>query len=196
MPFDLTEDNMREVYDEVTSYDSGVVEKYVIQHHRLNELSPTAVNTLRFVTVSSDVQPVTADGKKLDFAYVVQKMGGEHSVVDNLHAGGIAAVVDMETGVISTDGIDQFGNIVEYHPVTGTKIKGFEVPMYHEAVQMIKDAVEKYNLVGYLGWDISIEEDRPSLIELNLTPGVNLITHTLSVTEKRGYKKEMEKYLF
>ena len=68
--------------------------------------------------------------------------------------------------------------------------------MYHEAVQMIKDAVEKYNLVGYHGWDISIEEDRPSLIELNLTPGVNLITHTLSVTEKRGYKKEMEKYLF
>lgn len=196
VPFELTEDNMREVYDEVTSYDSGVVEKYVIQHHRLNELSPTAVNTLRFVTVSSDVQPVTADGKKLDFAYVVQKMGGEHSVVDNLHAGGIAAVVDMETGVISTDGIDQFGNIVEYHPVTGTKIKGFEVPMYHEAVQMIKDAVEKYNLVGYLGWDISIEEDRPSLIELNLTPGVNLITHTLSVTENRGYKKEMEKYLF
>lgn len=196
VPFDLTEENMKEVYDEVTSYESGVVEKYVIQHHKLNELSSTAVNTLRFVTVSSDVQPVTADGKQFDFAYVVQKMGGENSVVDNLHAGGIAAVVDMEKGVIATDGIDQYGNIVEYHPVTGTKIKGFEIPMYHEAVEMIKDAVEKYNLVGYLGWDVSIEEDGPSLIELNLTPGVNLITHTLSVTEHRGYKKEMEKYLF
>ena len=196
VPFDLTEDNMREVYDEVITYQTGVVEKYVIQHPKMNELSPTAVNTLRFVTISSDVQPVTQDGKKMDIAYVVQKMGGEHSVVDNLHAGGIAAVVDMETGKIGTDGIDQYGNIVENHPVTGTKIKGFEIPMYQEAVAMIKDAIEKYNLVGYLGWDVCIEEDGPSLIELNVTPGVNLITHTLSVTEKRGYRKEMEKYLF
>ena len=194
-PFDLNENNMKEVYDEIMTFKPGVVEKYIVQHHKMNELSPTAVNTVRFATIYSDREPVNAAGDNMVIAYAVQKMGGEHSVVDNLHQGGVAAIIDVKTGKICTDGIDMHGNILTEHPVTGTHLKGFEIPYFEEAEAMVFEMLEKFHMVGYLGWDVCIEEDGPTVIEVNGRPGVNLPTHPWLVTEHRGIKEEMKQYL-
>lgn len=195
VPFELNESNMREVYDEVMSYRTGVIEKFIVQHPEMSRLSPTAVNTIRFATIYSDKAPVNSKGDHMVIAYAVQKMGGENSVVDNLHQGGIAAIVDTETGIICTDGIDMHSNIIRQHPVSGTTIKGFRIPYFEEAKEMIFKMLEEFHMVGYLGWDVCIEEDGPTVVEVNGRPGVNLTTHTLAVTEQRGIRQEMEQYL-
>lgn len=160
----------------------------------MNKLSPTVVNTLRIVSISSDTQYVGEPGKSKDIAYVSVKMGGRTGCVDNLAGGGMVAAVDVKTGKIITNAIDEQDNIFDVHPVTGTVIKGFEIPYYKEAVQMVYDSIDKYHLNGYLGWDIAIAEDGPELVETNVGPGV--ILHQLPFSaEGIGVKSSLEKYL-
>jgi len=188
-------DNLREIYDEISAWPEGVVEQFVIQHPKMRELSPTAVNTVRFGTLSSTVIPVTEDGEKMAVAYASLKIGGVTSdIVDNLHGGGMVAGVDMETGILVTDGVDNQGNVYAIHPVTGTKIKGFEIPYFREAVEMVTRAVREKGLNGYLGWDVAIGENGPELIEVNQLPGAILVSMPY-IPEKKGMKPVMEKYL-
>lgn len=139
MDFDISPENIREVYRILAGRDRGVVEEYIAQHHRMQALAPSAVNTLRLVTISSnDIRP-ELDGEHLKILYASQKMGGVNSVVDNLVGGGTVASVDMKTGKICTDAADDQGNVYAVHPETGVRLKGFEVPYYHEAVELVEE---------------------------------------------------------
>ena len=191
--FEVTGD-MKPIYDEIMSYPEGVVEQFVVQHPKMNELSPTAVNTVRIVTISSNHEPITADGKMMDVAYASLKIGGVTSnIVDNLHGGGMVAGIDLEKGVLITDGADDQGNVYAVHPVTGMKIKGFEIPYFKEAIEMVTKAIQDRKLDGYLGWDVAISENGPELIETNLMPGVILLTMPY-LAENKGMKPHMEQY--
>lgn len=192
--FDINEENAKDVYLELKEFPKGVVEQYVVQHHKLSELAPASVNTLRIVTISSNKRNVTEDGKHIDIAYASLRIGGGTSIIDNFHGGGMVAVADLKTGELVTDGADMAGNVYKTHPMTGITIKGFKIPFFQEAIDMVKEADEKNMVEGYLGWDIAITETGPVLIELNLKPGAVLLT-TPYVAEKKGMKHIMEKYM-
>ena len=192
--YNISEENADEVYNELITFPAGVVEQYVVQHPAMSTLSPASVNTLRIVTISSNTQQVTPDGKKMDIAYVALRIGGGTSIVDNFHSGGMVAAVDLETGKLATSAADMDGNVFEKHPMTGTVIKGFQVPHFQEAIDMVKKACTEKNIEGYLGWDVAITEEGPMLIELNVVPGVVLLSMPY-VSERKGMKKVMEKYL-
>ena len=138
--------------------------------------------------------PVTADGKYMDIAYTSLRIGGGTSIVDNFHSGGMVANVDMGTGSIITDAVDDNRNVFTHHPMTGIKFRGFKIPYYREALAMVCEAITKNRVQGYLGWDIAIKEDGPILIEINTDPGVVLLTSPY-IPEKRGMKYVLEKYL-
>src|SRR6185295_7586980 len=64
-------------------------------------------------------------------------------VVDNFHAGGIAAQVDLNTGVVgaATDlGLSHATRWWAMHPVTGTRILGRRIPMWNEVVALVLQA--------------------------------------------------------
>lgn len=189
------EEGWAKTYEEITKLPPGVVEQYITQHPDLSILAPSSVNTVRIVTVSSNVNPVTEDGKMRDIAYASLRIGGGTSFVDNFHSGGMVANIDLETGILVTDATDQEGNVFKRHPKTGIRIKGFKVPFFSEAVEMVKDAIEKKNIQGYLGWDIAITEKGPVLVELNLAPGVVLIS-TPYAPEHKGMKYIADRYLW
>lgn len=192
--FAVDEENIRKTYDAIKSLPAGLVEEYVVQHKKLLELSPGSVNTIRIATISSNTMDITPDGKKMDVAYAALRIGGGTSIVDNFHSGGMVAAIDMETGTLITDAADMAGNVYANHPMTGVKIKGFEVPFFKEAVEMVKAAIEKNKPEGYLGWDVAITDEGPVLIEINLSPGVVLLTMPY-IVEHKGMKHVMEKYL-
>lgn len=181
-------------YAELSNLAPGVVEAYVVQHPRLNELAPSSVNTIRIVTVSSNKHPVTKDGAMYDVAYASLRIGAGTSIVDNFHSGGMVANIDLNTGRLITDAADQDGNTYTEHPVTGTVFKGFEIPFFFEAKEMVEEAIRTKHVQGYLGWDIAITENGPVLIELNLTPGVVLIQAPYAA-EHKGMKYIADKYL-
>lgn len=193
-PFVITEENIHDVYKTLAGYSEGVVEEFVVQHHKMTELAPAAVNTVRVATISSKTHPVTADGKHIDIAYASLKMAGVDSVVDNLVNGGMVAGADLETGKLVTAAIDIKGNTYEKHPATGTKIRGFEIPFFQDIKKLVEAVYEEKGIEGYLGWDIAITEEGPIIIEVNTTPGVILLQYPY-VPERKGMKQLMTKYL-
>lgn len=191
--YDICRENAKEIYDELVTFPAGVVEQYVVQHPEMSTMSPTSVNTLRIVTISSNTQEVV-EGKHLDIAYAALRMGGGKSIVDNFHSGGMVAAIDLETGKLVTDAADMEGNVFAEHPATGRTIKGFEIPHFKEALKLVTDAIEKNKVEGYLGWDVAITEDGPVLIEVNVIPGVVLLSMPY-VAERKGMRYVMAKYL-
>ena len=192
--FNVNRDNAAEVFNQLVTFPEGVVEEYVVQHPEMNKICPASVNTIRVVTISSNTQPVMADGRMMDVAYASLRMGGGNSIVDNFHSGGMVSNIDLETGKLVTDAADMDGHVFANHPATGTKLKGFQIPYFQEAIDMVKQAIQDHHVQGYLGWDIAITEKGPVLIELNVVPGVVLLSMPY-VAEKKGMKYVMEKYL-
>lgn len=192
--FSIDRHNAKDVYAQLAVLPKGVVEEYVVQHPVMSSLNPSSVNTMRIVTVSSKTEPVTPDGKYADVAYVCLRVGGGDAFVDNYHSGGMAMAVDLETGCVVTDGVNELGQIISHHPVTGVQFRGFKVPYFKEALAMVIEANEKNNLGAYIGWDVAISENGPVLIEVNQRPGSMLLTAPW-ISEKRGMKHVMEKYL-
>lgn len=192
--FELNGENTKEVYEKLATYPKGIVEEYVVQHPVMSTLSPSSVNTIRIVTISSKTKPVTADGKYMDVAYAALRIGGGKSIVDNFHSGGMVAAVDIETGEVVTDAADMGGNVFAVHPVTGAKIKGFKIPLFEQAIKLVTDACAMDLVEGNLGWDIAMTENGPVIIEVNTGPAVALLTVPY-VAEKKGTLPVMAKYL-
>lgn len=183
--FDIDSSNIDDVYEKIRKLPLGVVEGFVVQHPQMSALSVNAVNTVRIVTLYNKAYG------DMDIAYAGIRIGGGESVVDNFHSGGIVAGINLETGEVVTDGIDLSCNIYKTTS-TGVAVKGFMIPYFSEALDMVRDAGK--DLEGYLGWDIAISENGPVLIEANTMPGA-VILQMPYIPEKRGMKYVMEKYL-
>ena len=75
-------------------------------------------------------------------------------------------------GVVLAPAIDQDDNYFEKHPLTNEKIVGFKVPLFNEAVELVRKAALIVPDMAYVGWDVAIGEDKPILVEGNWFPGV------------------------
>lgn len=191
--FTITPENIRDVYKELAGYSIGVVEEYIVQHKDLNALAPSAVDTMRVVTLSSNEKPILEGGDNIQIVYASLKMGGVNSVVDNLVGGGMVAAVDLEKGELKTNAADDQGNVYSEHPGTGTTIKGFKIPYFNEAIDLVKQVYADKKMEGYLGWDIAITENGPVIIEINTVPGV-ILFQLPYMTELKGMKPYMQQF--
>jgi hypothetical protein len=149
------------VLDIVPADYDRIVEEYIIQHEELSRVYSGAVNTLRLVTVKNDwgVHVVSR----------VLRMGAG-GAVDNFNAGGVLAGVD-ENGTVFTDAINEHSVMFDTHPVSGAVFKGFEVPLFEQAVEMVTKAAVLVPGIRYVGWDVAFTQDYPLIIEANHNPG-------------------------
>lgn len=192
--YEINDKNAAEIYRELMELPEGVIEEYVIQHHILSQLCKSSLNTLRIVTITSKSMPVTPEGAFTDIVYIAIRIGGGTAVVDNLHAGGMVVLIDLQSGITITDGGDAEGNIYKTHPVSGATIKGVKIPFFEETKRMVYEMCSMESVEGYLGWDIGITENGPVLIEVNANPGIDVLS-TAGATEKKGMKYVMEQYI-
>ena len=91
--------------------------------------------------------------------------------MDNVDCGGMAARIDLESGMLLTVGADKAGNRYEKHPMTGTDIVGFKIPYWEEAKQMCMEAAMMIPQMRFIAWDVAITENGPTFIEGNSFPG-------------------------
>ena len=139
----------------------GIVEDVVRQHEALSSLCPTSVNTIRVATLLGD------KNEGIVYAYI---RIGNGRVMDNVDCGGMAAPVDLETGVISGVGANKAGEAYEYHPMTGARIPGTQIPYWDEVRRMCLDAMHVVPQVRFVAWDVAITPDGPVFIEGNSFP--------------------------
>ena len=150
--------NFKELYNRLRNEKKYLIEEYVRQHKDLNKLYPGSVNTLRVISF-------LGDDNEVHIIRAVMKFGttGE---TDNHVSGGMYTFLD-DNGIVLYPACDDFGNAYDKHPVTGVDIVGFKVPMYEEAMELVRKAGKVVPQVRYVGWDVAISEKGPIIIEGN-----------------------------
>ena len=164
----------------------GIIEERVRQHHRMMEMCPTSVNTIRIATLLGD--------KKQGVVYAFLRIGNG-KVMDNVDCGGMAARVDLATGKLLTVGADKAGNTFEKHPITGTPIIGFEVPYFHEAMDMCNRAATRVPQMRFVAWDVAITEDGPVFIEGNSFPSHAVPQFAAHYPDGIGIMREFREFI-
>ena len=123
-------------------------EEILLQEGSVHDIHPESLNTLRIVTVrlsESDVRVMNAN----------IRIGIDERIQDNFHQEGIAASVDVKTGIVNSAGCDMHLNHHLVHPVTKEKIIGYSIPQWDETVEMVKKAAQIVPEVAYVGWDVA-----------------------------------------
>lgn len=151
------------------------IQPAVRNHRDLADLSAGALSTMRLLSCrnpSGDFEVTNAA-----FRMSVDPV----SPVDNFHAGGIAAAVDVATGQLGpATGLGHGPDFRWYdrHPRTGAQIVGRQLPMWREAVELAVQAHRAFHDYVLVGWDIAILQNGPCVIEGNRGPDVDILQRT------------------
>lgn len=163
---DVKEADPKTLYNRLMENGQYLVEERIVQHKEMDKLCPTSVNTIRVVTILKD--------GKANFMYALVRMGNGEKAVDNISSGGLYTSVPAD-GILQKPAFcDKTGLYYDAHPFTGTVFKGFQIPMFREAVDMCLKAALVEPHMGYIGWDVAITEKGPILIEGNTIPGYDM----------------------
>lgn len=159
--------------------DRLLVEQCIESCEEIKAFHPQSLNTIRVVTVSNR--------RKAEVFGSFLRMGVGDSVIDNAHAGGIFAHININNGEIDTDGINTDGHQFTYHPDSKLKIKGFVVPQWDLICRTcIEAAMLTDNTIT--GWDVIINQrGEVEFVEGNNGPDFDVMQSPLKV----GVKKQI-----
>lgn len=163
-----------------------ILEETVIQQAKMAELYPGSVNTVRIATLLGD----KAEGIVYAFVRI-----GNGRVVDNVDAGGMAARVNLDTGVIDTVAADKQGHEYARHPLTGAVITGFQLPYFEEAKAMCLEAMRVIPQVRFVAWDVALTPQGPRLIEGNSFPSHAVPQFAAHYPDGIGILPEFERFI-
>ncbi len=178
------DEDAKKLYSQLIEHKQLLVEECIKQHPEMSRLYEKSVNTLRMFTFFKDGQSY--------FLQAVLKIGNG-GVIDNFSNGGMYTYVD-ETGTVFVEAIDQADNIYYNHPISNTQIVGFKVPMFKEAVELVKECSKVVPEVSYIGWDVAISENGPVIVEGNCFPGVYQVKPSL-YDKKEGLIPKYQKIM-
>jgi hypothetical protein len=146
-----------------------IVQPCLANHPDLSDLALAAVVTCRIVTMTDEAgrpEPVIA---------TFRMPAVPDTVVDNMHRGGIAAPVALDSGALgAASDYATAGPATRHthHPASGGPIEGRKLPLWPELRELVCRAHTSFQPRLLVGWDVSIGPDRPLLLEGNERPGV------------------------
>ena len=162
-------------------YDQCVKGKMMLEEcvkgcDELQAFHPQSLNSIRFVTLAYR-------GKAKAFGAFF-RIGVGDMIIDNAHAGGMFAHIDIKTGIIDSEAITTRGLRVAKHPDTGLQIKGTQVPHWDEIVEYCLSAARQTRNI-ITGWDVVItDKGQVEMIEANNRPDFDLMQSPLQVGVK------------
>lgn len=157
---DILEGDTKKYFEDFKKQDV-LVEAVLVQHPDLAKFNDTSVNTLRITTF------IDGNGKPHVMNAVI-RIGRKGNVTDNFHNHGIAAKVDLETGVVSSVAIDK--NFKQYinHPDSNVQIIGYKFDKWDKIMENSLNLAMVVPDVRYVGWDIAVDKNGyPVCIEGN-----------------------------
>ncbi len=162
------------------------IEPFLEQHTSIQSLAPSALNTIRIITVLN--QQNEADIISAAFRI---SLDGQ---TDNFSTGNLAAAIDIDSGIVISPGIKRMAacsSLYDKHPITGKTILGFQIPLWKQVVSSVKEAAVVIPEVRTVGWDVAILEDKVLIIEGN--PKWNKGAPQIPLD--KGIKPILDKYL-
>lgn len=129
-----------------------IIEQLISQHPNLEMFNASSVNTLRIVTLlDTNKNPQIMSG--------VLRMGRNGKTADNFHHYGIAATIDVKTGIVISPGIDRDFKRYIIHPDSNVQIIGFQIPSWKKAINLVQEAAMVVPSVRYVGWDVAVDKN-------------------------------------
>lgn len=169
------------LYDRLVK-DNCLLERCVTACDELAAFHPASLNTIRVVTISN--------GDHCEVFGALLRMGAHDSVIDNTHAGGVYAPINVRTGTIDIPAIDAHNAHYDVHPDTGKPIKGFHIPEWESIVTTCKEASRLIPNIHFAGWDLCVTKDgQIEIIEGNHAPDFD---GGMQAPLKIGVKKKLQ----
>jgi hypothetical protein len=153
-----------------------ILQPAVTNHPDLADLTVGALATVRILTCRDERGGYEATNASFRTSI------NPKSPVDNLHAGGITASVDLATGRLGqASDLGQGPRFQWYdtHPLTHGQISGRVLPFWPEAVALAERAHAAFGEWVVIGWDVAILADGPCLIEGNKGADLDIIQRSL-----------------
>lgn len=180
--YESSECDSKKLFYELVSHRDAhfILEEAITQHEKLSEFHPWSINTIRIVTIYDNTN---------DIVYIMNarlRMGNLKNSIDNFHAKGICANIDIETGIICSVGYDKQNNEYVEHPITHKQIVGFQIPYWESCKQFVIRVAKRVPTVRYVGWDIVIQNDGTFL----LIEGNDNADHDVQQLHNKGLWKQ------
>lgn len=157
-------------------FKEGCLIQPVAQNHPdIADLGEGVLATVRILTCRDEQGGVETTNAAMRFP----RQG--KGVVDNFHAGGIAAAVDLRSGRLgpATDlGVSQKLGWCERHPDSQVQIAGRTLPAWPEVLAVVERAHEAFPDRVFIGWDVALLPDGWHLVEGNAAPDLDIIQRT------------------
>jgi hypothetical protein len=148
-----------------------VVQPRLANHPVLDDVSNDALATVRVLTCKTEAGGFEATDAAFRMAI------GSNNVIDNFHAGGIAAKVDLATGEIgpaSDMGIRPQVGWRDTHPVSGAPIAGRRLPLWKDVIDLACRAHAAFPERTMIGWDVAMLAHGTCIIEGNIKPDLDI----------------------
>ncbi len=172
----------RALFVKLASKNTWIAEELIQQHPTMSMWNPTSVNTLRVPTIATD------DGIKILQPFF--RTGRKGAVIDNAGQGGIFAVFNPETGILTTDGVDEMGGRYECHPDSHIKYKGWQIPYYQEMKDLATEIIQMLpSRPRYVAFDFALTPEGWVLVEGNYNG-----QFVGQIAEHKGVRKEFIEY--
>ena len=141
-----------------------VIEELIDQDPLMASFHPYSVNTIRYA--------VFYNNGKVVKLFAIIRMGVGDNRVDNTHAGGICAAIDLDSGIIISEGVRQNGDGEKFifHPDKGTQIIGTKIPKWEELNKMVEELAPHNSSVKMVGWDFALSKNGWCIVEGNPCP--------------------------
>jgi hypothetical protein len=149
-----------------------LVQRRLSAHTEVADLTAGALPTVRVSTCLDERSEPEVVGAVFRMAI------GSNRTVDNLHAGGIAAGVDIEKGTLSAAsnlGMDARLGWLDKHPDTGAEIVGCKLPQWQEIKALAIQAHRAFDDRVIVGWDIGVTDQGPLVVEGNSSPDLDIV---------------------
>lgn len=144
----------------------------LVNHPTLRDLNNDALATVRVLTCLDETETPEVIGAVFRMAI------GANRTVDNLHAGGIAAAVDLESGRLGRAtnlGSDAALGWISIHPQSGAMIEGRALPEWRAVLELARQAHRAFADHLLVGWDIAVTPDSLALVEGNSGPDLDIM---------------------
>ena len=170
-------------FSEIISRGRCSIEERIHQAEELNVFNESSVNTVRIMTF------YTRHGIVIGPCFF--RTGKAGSYVDNGGSGGILVGVDRTTGVLNSDGYDEFPRVFPVHPDSGVPFRGFSLPDWPRCVALVKEMAALLPKVGYIGWDLALSADYGWVV-VEANGGSHIMTQFVY---DEGCRKEIDGYM-
>jgi Sugar-transfer associated ATP-grasp len=159
------------LYDTLVSAgnDRYVLQERLHNHSKLVRLSATkALQTVRMITLVDQVG-------SMHLLHAHLKVIAADEIVDTFIdglTGNIEAPVDLESGCLKPanriPGTGAGVMAVEAHPKTKTPFKGFALPFWSQACDLVQQTALQFLPIRTVGWDVALTPRGPVIVEGNV----------------------------